>query len=831
MHPAAPIPDRWPALSAMLGQLRSGYTFLPRKNDTFPSAVDPDGPRILILRLSSHADVEESLTHLVLYDLVSRALPTALVDLAFFPCRQDQEALARAGLPWPLSVRSLGELRDFDIILVNVSYVLELANLLPVLDSAGLSPWSSERGSDDPLIIAGGSAALAAQAMVRRRGDGQPQTWDALADALFFGEAEDAMPEMLYALTAPPAPGTDSRTDHLRKLASIEGAWVPTLSGPGTPAAVRKATCRRQIDAAGAAEALPVLNGRDAATCRMQISYGCPFSCSFCFEGFERKPYRDIPGATLVKRARRLRAATGARSLDLISFNFNTHRELGTLMPELNRIFRHVHFMSQRLDILNQTEHLLENEFAADKRSYTLGVEGISARFRRYFDKRLNDEDIMQVVTRLLQAKAKEIKFFFILSGQENGQDLDEFSRFLTAIAARRRLAAGTSRMVFSFGVLCRMPHTPLQHAPGISDRHAIRHLIDGCRLTVESQDFEFRTAFSPLEHELAQLLCLGDTGLPDLLESLHQAGVQFDGCLPESARPVIEHHAPARHANFAALSEERDTSWQPFFSFVDCGYVPGELHRRYLECRAALDDAMLPAPAVPRPRRPGQDIRRPLAELLADKNRAPVLMATIIVDPGCAGASREWLEAWCLRGISARLGDADGIIDVKLSGHSTDEAFWPKAWHGLAEFQIAWEPESRLPERLAAVIAEPAAQGLALKSVSELGTGTSQLTLSVDLPLPLDQATAGWNRLIQSIGLGATMTKPGAGVLFAISPRDKGKKSLHRLELCPVDAGYTRCQLVAGTRFDTDRAMAHLLSNRRSMFLPLEISGIIHRA
>jgi hypothetical protein len=354
--------------------------------------------------------------------------------------------------------------------------------------------------------------------------------------------------------------------------------------------------------------------------------------------------------------------------------------------------------------------------------------------------------------------------------------------------------------------------------------------LLDACRLAVESHDFEFRTAFSPLEHELAQMLCLGGTELSELLVALHDAGIQFDGGLPEAARPVIEGFVAARTGATDPLSEERDASWQPFFSFVDCGISPDELHRRYLGCRAWLENPLPPEPVANRPRRPGPDQRKVLAALLSDKNRAPVLRLAVQVDRDLAGASREWLEAWCLRGLAGLLGGVDGIVDVKLLGHGKEETFWPAAWHGLADFQLAWETESRLPERLAAYIATPAHRGLVIKSVGECLGGACQLAMSVDLPIPVAQAAAGWNRLIQSIGLGATMTKPETGVCFAVSHRDKGKKSLHSIELSPIDGAASRCRLIAGPRFHTDKAMASLLSGRHNPFIPLEITEIIRR-
>ena len=94
-----------------------------------------------------------------------------------------------------------------------------------------------------------------------------------------------------------------------------------------------------------------------------------------------------MPVAEISEAARELKAATGASGLEVFSYNFNTHADVFDLIFELNRIFRRVNFMSQRLDILADSPALAAHELAADKRSFTLGIEGISDRMRRYFRK------------------------------------------------------------------------------------------------------------------------------------------------------------------------------------------------------------------------------------------------------------------------------------------------------------------------------------------------------------------------------------------------------------------------------------------------------------
>jgi len=70
-------------------------------------------------------------------------------------------------------------------------------------------------------------------------------------------------------------------------------------------------------------------------------------------------------------------------------------------MFELCRVFRRVNFMSQRLDILAGSPALVSAELAADKRSFTLGIEGISERMRRYYRKGIDEVEIDEAISRL----------------------------------------------------------------------------------------------------------------------------------------------------------------------------------------------------------------------------------------------------------------------------------------------------------------------------------------------------------------------------------------------------------------------------------------------
>jgi hypothetical protein len=428
---------------------------------------------VLIVRLSPFRDVDRSTSHLFLFDAVRRADPRAFIDFSFFPLLT--------------GIQSSRPAADFDLVLVSNSFVLEMLNLPYMLRHSGWPVLASERAGKFPPLILGGSNASAAQSLAP------------FVDGIFVGEAEEAIADIVRTRSVKPG-----RVKLMRPRADL----LPLR--------------------------YPILNSPEAGTARLQITYGCPSTCSFCFEGFDRKPYREIPADDLIAHARRLKQQVGCEEIDLSSFNFNTHTDIARLIIELNHVFDRVTFKSQRVDILAQTPWLLPLEIAADKRSFTLGIEGISERLRAFLNKSLPTADIRNVLQTLLRERIREIKLFYILTGHETDADLAEFREFVRWLKEKRRAANPSLRVVFSAGFLVRMPGTPLEHDRLFLDEADFKLILGPVKSACETNNFEFRLAASWTDYAATQVLALGGKINPD-------ADICYDTALPPSAWEQIK--------------------------------------------------------------------------------------------------------------------------------------------------------------------------------------------------------------------------------------------------------------------------------------------------
>jgi hypothetical protein len=708
--------------------------------------------RVLVARLSPWRDVDRSSAHLFLLSEARKALPGAYIDLAFFPDRGDRDLILEAeraesvGLPWFHGLASGRGPADFDLVLVSNAFGLELANLPWLLSTAGLPFRASARVGlhPRPLVILGGSNAAAAGAIVAASGD-------SLVDGIFFGEGEGALGPLCRIL-ADRGLGAEARLLHA--AAEVEGFWAA-----GSPD--RRAVVRRLKESPPPLIDPPPLNSPESGTTRLQVSAGCPSLCSFCFEGWDRRPYRERPLADILAAAKELKRNTGADRLEVYSFNFNTHEDVAGLILGLGQVFRRVNLMSQRLDILADTPGLLAAEMAGDKRSFTLGIEGISERMRAYYRKGLDRAKLDRLFDLLLRPGIKELKLFYILSGLETEEDLGEFSAFARRLGAARDDRAPGLRLLASAGYLVRIPRTPLQYAPLALDRAALEVLAASVEASCEEAGIEFRLAVDFADYAADQLISLAGGGLLGWLETLPGRGFVYDGSLSKGAWPSMRAFAEAEGLLGPAFLGEKGPDYRPPLPFLD--ETPGLLYAEYLKAKSGEDrqaclgedccgcGACPDAEAVAgitghRIEAPGAELIAKIGRLTAAKAAFTPLYAEVELPDGLAGATEAYAGAWLMRRLLAVSAGAElSLFEAREALFSGNEAFGiPEGFYGRTVFAL-FGPKK---ERLAGLCA---AAGLLV-----LETLPRPATVEVELWLPGASSGAGGEEGAEDVAIKA---------------------------------------------------------------------------
>ncbi|HPE93839.1 MAG TPA: hypothetical protein PLQ90_08655 [Sphaerochaeta sp.] len=533
---------------------------------------------VCIVRLSPFNDIERSSPHIFLYHECRAVLPAASIDFAWFPTARERQLHEGDRDGWLTSVFTKRPLAQFDLLLISNAYALELVNLPYLLTRAGIALSASERrqAGFKPLIVLGGSNSLAAQSVTF-------SDKDALVDAIHFGEGETLVSALVETLKT--RPGAERRTALEEHAASVDGLVVFTSSK--APSRVTKAVYR-SMDRypIKCANDPPLFDSDEASTIRLQISAGCPSFCTFCFEGWERKPYREVPYRKLVEDALYLKQTTGADSVELTSFNFNTHSDIVALIVELQRYFKQVDFMSQRADVLAIMPALASFEAAAGKRVFTVGIEGISERMRAYYHKELSRDQIMGAIEAIVQAKAKEIKLFFILSGNEDASDGEEFRRLLISIDSLRSRHGSHTRIVCSFGLLVRMPFTPLRYERLLLDRAQWEQSLQVVQEAVQSACFEFRLAEQFDEYFISQTLVMTPYPIAPALVAMAENGYVYDRKFPKGAWQFFSSVLGRQGWLPDSFTQLKDQHARFAFDFLDVGIDSVFLYNRFIDAQ-----------------------------------------------------------------------------------------------------------------------------------------------------------------------------------------------------------------------------------------------------
>ena len=787
--------------------------------------------KVLILRLSNSRDTAASSTHQVLAELSRSACPDALIDFAFLPSRRAPAvAGVQSGLPWG----------SFDIILASNSFVQEVINLPWLLAVSNLSPWADERAVSFPPIVLGGSNAFASQALVCPDGRAVP-------DVLFFGEAEEMLPLFLrrfgeecwntgiveYAETdlqslrgtsvcssearrRVPLPETVFDSTHhstippfhhsseviakrsrlLRATEGLDGFWV-TGSPPAQP--VRQALARdirksEHTDFFPAKAASLLLDVESAGTVRLTVSRGCPAFCSFCFEGYERKPYREIAADHALRRARFLKREYGATTVELDAFNLNMYSEFVPLVKACAKLFDHLSFKSQRADGVAACPEIIDLERVCGKQSFTLGIEGISARMRAFLCKSLTDEEIDTALQALLTRRVREIKLFYILTGHEGPEDLAAFASFCSRLRQKLQVPRCGTRVVLSFGRLVRMPNTPLMYDRLLLDEEEWRFCVDGVSAVCRRAKLEFRFAFDWPDYVGTQLLAACGHEDAAAIVKLASEGLSYHGPWQPSdaaklqavvALPTGERN-PFPFVKRTVAAPFLKERWKDACEHRDKGYCLGEACFVCGACTTPEEQGSLVN--HPRVQEISDDDIEALARLDASKRQLAPLYRSVNLPDAYSGHQAAFVNAELMRHLlrhhPALMDNLLSVKEALFTAGDNEERFPVPSGRTVVAFR-AWDRQA-LNRTLAAatpLIGGEVASGFQPGAFSK----ASCLLHTALLPRDVAQSASAW---LNSLHLPHTLCRAGEGWQLDPAPAALKKKVIYTFTLQPIEGG-----------------------------------------
>lgn len=534
---------------------------------------------------------EVGMSHLgtrILYHTINERKDT-YCERVFTPW-PDMEGLMRENDIKLFSLETKTSLDKFDMLGFTLQYEMSYTNILNMLDMSGITIRSSERGEDEPIIMAGGPCAY------------NPEPLYDIVDFFEIGEGEEMMNDVLEVYAKHKANGKVNKKKFLREISKIGGIYVPSLydvtySEDGTikefkpkyedvPAKVKKRIVNDFDSVAFPDEMIVPYTEIVHDRVVLETARGCTNGCRFCQAGMIYRPVREKTTNTLLEQARKALKATGYNEVSLASLSICDYSNIQNLISSL--ILEHegdkvgIALPSIRVDAFSVD--LIKEIQKVRKTGLTFAPEAGSQRMRDIINKGLTEERILEAAKSAFESGWSTIKLYFILGlpyeTTEDAAGIGELAEKMADVyfGIPKNIRNKGLKITVSTSILVPKPFTPFQWAP-MASPEIVDERIKAVRGAIKSRSIvynyhEQETSF------MEAVFARGDRRTCDVLIKAFEKGAKFDGW-SEYFKMDIWNEAMAECNLDPDFYVYRDRTYEEIlpWDFIDIG-----VNRKYLE-------------------------------------------------------------------------------------------------------------------------------------------------------------------------------------------------------------------------------------------------------
>ncbi|UCF72012.1 MAG: TIGR03960 family B12-binding radical SAM protein [Deltaproteobacteria bacterium] len=499
------------------------------------NSINKDPSNVEVYIALAFPDVYEiGMSHLglkILYHILN-SQDWLSAERVFAPWVDLESELRNRNIPLT-SLESGRALSEFNIVGFSLQHELCYTNILSMLDLSDIPFLSEQRGSMDPLIIAGGPACF------------NPEPAATLFDAMVIGDGEEVALSICRTVREWKLDGRRSRFELLKELSKFRGVYIPSFFKVHYD---RKGIIRclePLIDGyTGVEKAIvPDLNCypfpskqivpfaelvHDRFT--IEIARGCSGGCRFCQAGMIYRPVRERDPLEILRAAEAGLDETGFEDLSLLSLSSGDYTCIVPLLKELVRRFadRNVAISFSSLRIDGVISLLLEEIKKVRKTSFTIAPEAGSQRLRDIINKGLTDDQILSTAREIYEGGWNLIKLYFMIGlpyeVESDLMSIVELSKKISRLAPKRRKGHVLNVSVASF---VPKAHTPFAWIPQLELEESKRR-IDLIRKRLQGHKIGVKWN-KPEASWLEGIFSRGDRRLTKVLVEAWQQGARFD--------------------------------------------------------------------------------------------------------------------------------------------------------------------------------------------------------------------------------------------------------------------------------------------------------------
>jgi len=341
--------------------------------------------------------------------------------------------------PPPRSLETGRSLRDYDVIIVPISYELDYVTLARLLQAAGIPFLKQQRrGGKHPIVVVGGPVPST-----------NPIVAVEVADIVAVGEAEPIIPLLVQKVYEEGRSSIDSlacKTGFLVEgCRRVRKAWVRNLD--------QAYHTIMQFRVPGSGEPW-------GEAFMVEISRGCRHMCSFCLESHFLLPLRHRSTGTIEELITRGVEVNGVRRVAFYALNFFDHPYADELLEFVYDMGLEASIGSLRADML--TEDRIELMAKLGQRVLTVAPETFSGRLCRTLRKCIG-YDVVENVSILAWRFKMHVKLYLMLGlPGETDRDVEEYVLLLKELSRHAPPVRDAIRVTVNR--LVPKPHTPMQY-------------------------------------------------------------------------------------------------------------------------------------------------------------------------------------------------------------------------------------------------------------------------------------------------------------------------------------------------------------------------------